>query len=134
MDINKIQGVLTEEGFRPDIDEDGDLIFKYEGNVFFIELDEDDDSFVKLVLPNFWEIESEAEREAACKAALDATAQIKVAKVFPIENQMFSSAELFLPSEESLVPVLSRLLEVVNGAAGLFAETMRDEYMDDADG
>jgi len=34
---NTYFGLLSKEGFRPEIDSDGDVQFKYEGNTFYIE-------------------------------------------------------------------------------------------------
>ncbi|WP_320172386.1 hypothetical protein [Maridesulfovibrio sp.] len=127
MNIDKIKNVLAEEGFRPEVDEDGDLLFKYEGSTYFIDTEDDDKYFIKIVLPNFWEIESEEERNLASKVALETTASVKAAKVFPVNDDMWAAVEFFLPNEEALAPILSRLLDVVSGTAGMFAEGMQAE-------
>ncbi|MFH2123992.1 MAG: hypothetical protein ABIJ50_10985 [Pseudomonadota bacterium] len=126
MKPEKIQEFLEEEGFRPKIDDDGDIMFKYEGKTYIIQFDEDDALFIRLMLPNFWELDSDSEKAQATKISLEITRQVKVAKVFSVEDRMWSSAELFLPNEESIKPIFNKIMAVVSGAAVLFARKMHD--------
>ena len=82
---------LKDEGYRPALDDDGDIYFKKEGKTYLIILDEDDPTFFRLVFPNFWEIESDEERERVVHAASAATAATKVTKVFPVEDNVWAS-------------------------------------------
>jgi hypothetical protein len=41
---------LAEEGYRPRLDPDGDVVFKVEGGIYYILLDEDE-AFFRLVYP-----------------------------------------------------------------------------------
>jgi len=122
----KIKDFLEEEGFRPKFDDDGDIIFKYEGKTFIIEFDDSDEHYLRLMLPNFWELESDYEKNQAIQVALEITKKIKVAKVFSVENCIWSSAELFLPNEDSVKPIFSKIIGVVSTAATLFANRMND--------
>ncbi|MCL6595365.1 MAG: hypothetical protein K6V73_04045, partial [Firmicutes bacterium] len=49
---------LAEEGYRPRLDADGDVVFKVEGGAYYILLDEDEE-FFRLIYPNFWPLETE---------------------------------------------------------------------------
>lgn len=122
----KIKDFLEEEGFRPKFDDDGDIIFKYEGKTFIIEFDASDEHYLRLMLPNFWELESDYEKNQAIKIALDITKTIKVAKVFSVEDCIWSSAEIFLPNEESIKPIFNKIIGAVSAAAALFANRMND--------
>lgn len=92
---------LTEEGYAPKIDDDGDVRFKYEGRYYFIAVDENDEEFFQLVFPNFWTIESDAERDKVAKAAIQATAKTKVAKVFPVNDNTWALIEMFCSPHRS---------------------------------
>ena len=116
---------LDQEGFRPTIDEDGDLMFKVEGKTYFVFVDGTDTQFFRLVFPSFWSIENEEERAKAYVAAHDATAQTKVAKVFVVKNDTWASLELFCDPPETVRTVLTRGLSAVQSAVDTFARIMR---------
>lgn len=49
MNRNELLDFLTEEGFRPEQpDEDGRIVFKYQGSTLFINTDDDDPDYVQL--------------------------------------------------------------------------------------
>jgi hypothetical protein len=116
---------LRENGYRPWVDGDGDVVFKYEGKTFLIFVDEDDLSFFRLVFPNFWPIEDEAERVRAWQAATEATASTKVAKVFLVEDDVWASAELFVGEPSDFEAVFSRCVDAVVAGVNTFATHMR---------
>ena len=41
---------LLEEGYRPEVDQDGDVVFKREGRTYFIAVNAEDPGFFQLVL------------------------------------------------------------------------------------
>ena len=122
--VELCRNLLLDEGYRAAIDDDGDLIFKSEGRSFFIILD-DDEVFFRIVMPNIWQLESAGERANAVRAAHDVVKELKVAKVFCVENNVWCSAELFFGEVNHLKPVLNRLILVVNQAATRFARKMQ---------
>lgn len=127
MKIETIKRVVDEEGFRPQIDSDGDVVFKYEGASYFIDVDENDEQFVRIAFPNFWKIESKEEHARAVECAHDATKTIKVAKIFVVGDNVWGTIELFVADDESFGPVFMRSLSALRGAAHAFADAMRSE-------
>lgn len=135
MDINKFKEYLLEQGYRPTLDEDGDLVFRNEGKYFFISIDSDDDKFIRLVAPNIWEIESEHELQQAFIQANRATCSLKSAKVFVLKNQknVWATIEMFVPDEQAFIAVFPRCLEVVARAVSRFQADMRSATTADAE-
>jgi len=125
MDINKIKSQLEEEGFRPTIDSDGDVVFKFEGGVYFIAVDENDEMYVRIAFPNFWKVESKDEEKKGIRCAHDATKRVKGAKIFLSQDDFWGTVELFLPSENDLNRVLVRSLEAIQGAVRVFVNGMK---------
>ena len=121
-------GVLAGEGYAPELDADGDVRFKHEGKSYFIEVREDDPFFFRVVLPNFWEIESEEEHVRAIRAANAVTGDIPVAKVFGLRGNTWCAVEMFLPGQESFAPVLGRCLLVIQQAVNHFTVLMRESF------
>lgn len=116
---------LAAEGYRPELDDDGDVRFRHEGSSYFIEVREDDPMFFRVVMPNFWDIESPKERARIIEAANITCSDVKVAKVFIVRNDTWCAVELFLPSQEHFVPILQRCLLAIRAAVNTFTEHMR---------
>jgi hypothetical protein len=116
---------LTIEGYRPELDDDGDVRFRHEGSSYFIEVREDDPMFFRVVMPNFWDIESPGERTRIIEAANATCADIKTAKVFLVRNDTWCAVELFLPDQEHFGSVLQRCLLAIRTAVNTFSEHMR---------
>ena len=117
---------LAEEGFRPKIDDDGDIVFKAEGRTLYIRMYPDDPEYLQLVLPNFWKIESEEEHLCATIAANHSTRVTKVAKVFVTKNNTCASIEVFLPVPELFAKILNRSVAALRNGAEHFVEKMRE--------
>lgn len=124
---------LRAEGYLPEIDEDGDVIFRDGQRVYLILIDEKDEEFFRLVFPNFWSIETEEERARVEKAALHATAMTKVAKVFPVRNNVWATIEMFVSPIEGFKPVFDRSMRALNVAVHSFVEKMREEPEEEDD-
>jgi hypothetical protein len=117
---------LAEEGYRPKLDEDGDVVFKSEGRTLYIRMYPDDTEYMQLVLPNFWKIESEEERELALIAANHATRVTKVTKVFVTKANTCASIEMFLPEPALFAKILNRSVAALRNGAEHFAEKMQE--------
>ncbi|HEX2494595.1 MAG TPA: hypothetical protein VHK24_12530 [Steroidobacter sp.] len=117
---------LTEEGYRPEIDEDGDVRFKREGRTYFIYTTEQDAQYFSVVLPNIWAIESEEERSQVLAAADAANAKAKVAKVFTVDDDVWVSIELFVARPEDFKGVFDLAMHGLEYGATEFVGSMRD--------
>lgn len=124
MILKKLKEILEVEGFRPKLDKEGDLIFKYEGQTYFLDATERDEQFLRVVLPNFWTLESDDETKKALELSVELTKKLKVVKVYPVKNRMWTSVELLLPNEEAFADVLDRTLFMLSVAAVEFREEM----------
>ena len=115
---------LMTEGYRPTVDEDGDVVFKSEGATFLIILDEKDSEFFRLAAPNFWSIEDEEEREQVKAACLEVTKAIKVAKVFPVRDNTWATIEMFVSPIQSVQDVFGKCLRGLHHAMNAFRKEM----------
>lgn len=115
---------LTEEGYSPKIDSDGDITFKREGMTFCIFAAENDKEFFRLALPNFWPIESEDERRKVVAAANAATGSVKVGKVFMIGDNVWATVELLVDPIENFGKVFNRSLSIITACLQRFREGM----------
>lgn len=79
---------LTGEGYRPEVDSDGDVSFKREGLTYYIIVTETDAEFFEMALPNIHSVTSESEREKAYLAADYSNAKSKVSKVYLVGDDV----------------------------------------------
>ena len=118
---------LTEEGYRPRIDDDGDLIFKCEGTLYALCFDEDDENYLRLLCPNFWPFDDAAEKAKAVRAANDVNTAVKVAKILCIGDNTTCTAELLFDDLADARPVFNRMKSVIGTAMNRFVSKMREE-------
>lgn len=116
---------LTAEGYRPEIDSDGDIEFKHEGKVCYIIIDESDPQFFRLVMPNVWPIESEEERQKVLVATDYSNAKTKVAKAYIYNDNVWICVELFVAKPEDFKGTFSRSVGALQEGLGFFVEKMR---------
>ncbi|MCS6772823.1 MAG: hypothetical protein RMM31_05300 [Anaerolineae bacterium] len=117
---------LTEEGYQPTVDADGDVVFKHEGLTYYIDIDTNDESFFRLVCPNFWSIDSPEELLRALLAANYVTRKMKVAKVY-VHNDgkdVSASIEIFLAQPEHFKAVFRRSLSALQSSISNFRSRM----------
>lgn len=118
---------LEDEGYKPEIDDDGDVRFKREGKTYFINVDADDAICFRLVLANIWPIESEEERQEVRVAMDHCNAQAKVAKAYMVRDDVWVAIETFVSKPEDFKAIFSRSLSALDYGVGLFANRMREE-------
>jgi hypothetical protein len=118
---------LEQEGYHPTIDSDGDVMFKSEGRTYYIDIDEKDPSYFRIMYPNFWSIENTAELTRALLAANYASMISKVAKVYVRSDGKDVSAgiELFFERPEQFKPIFNRAMSALRNGVNNYAEKMK---------
>ncbi len=116
---------LTEQGFRPRADEEGDIHFLYEGRHHFI-MEAQEETYFHLLFPNFFPLANKAEIEQAALAASAASRVTKVAKVYlnPALDNVCASVELLVASPTDVHGQFLRCLGILATATGKFLEEM----------
>lgn len=116
---------LAAEGFRPEVDEEGDIRFRHEGRTLFLFRDEKDSDYFRIALPGAWECES-AEEEARALAAVNAVNRdLKTVKCVLVDGVVWITVEQFYDRPEAFRPVFPRLLDVIGSAKWQLRERMR---------
>lgn len=116
-------------GFRPRIDDDGDVAFRMEGRSLMVMADEDDRGFFRALMPYFWRIDSAEELTRARQVALQLTSEYKAVKVFVLDDysNVSASVELFFDEPAGVLPVLERCLVGLLAASREFGARMRGD-------
>ncbi len=115
---------LREEGYVPKLDSDGDVSFKYEGMTCCALAQEQDREYFRVVIPNFWPIESEDERIRAIAAAGKVTAGLKVGKVLIVGDNVWASVEMLIDPIELFRNVFARVMRILMACIQQFRDEM----------
>jgi hypothetical protein len=118
--------ILADEGFRPEVDGDGDIHFKYEGGHYFVTRN-CDDGFFYILYPGFWAIDDAEELERAVMAASKATRVTKAGKVFIDDDlkDVSATAEMLIVNPADVQKLLTRSLRCIRSAVESFKREMR---------
>lgn len=112
----KVKNFLTTEGYKPTIDDDGDIKFKKEGEEFWVILEDDDDGYYMIFMTSSLDCES-ANKQATRKAINRVTHEYKVGKCYLDENR--SSVEIhvetFLTSLDAFSKYFERYCDILTG-------------------
>jgi hypothetical protein len=119
-------GFLTDEGYKPEIDSDGDVRFKYEGKTYFIQVTEADPEFFRLVLANIWSIDSETERAQVMTALDYSNARSKVTKAHSVKDNVWVCVELFVADPADFKGVFKRSLSALQNGVANFVTKIRE--------
>ena len=104
---------LAEEGFQPEIDEDGDISFLAGEISLSLILDEEDKDFFSLVCA--FEVDDMDQLELFYSAASEASREYRIAKAYigEIEDECLATPELFRSNLRRYVELLLDMQESV---------------------
>ena len=111
---NMYMDFLSDEGIEGWVDSDGDVQFEYDDRNYFIEVNEDDNEFFRVVLFNIWPIESNSESVEAAFACNEVNTQMKVTKAYITNDNVWIACELFVGRPDQFKPVFTRCLKVID--------------------
>jgi hypothetical protein len=120
----RVLDALMDEGFRPDIDDDGDVAVKFQGQQLYIRCVEGDVTILRVF--GQWRLgdavtTDELTRLRACNAV---TARLSVAKATLADDVLVASAEHVVTQGTPLAMVVTTSLELVLTAVNLWHEAL----------
>ena len=118
---------LRGEGYRPEIDKDGDIVFKHERITFVLFANEDDEQYFKLMVPYFWELETPEETERAVRVMTRLNREYKAAKFCQTGDDVSLFVECFYEHPEQCKPVFARYVDLLAAAMREFKQLMLEE-------
>ena len=122
-----IMTTLEKMGYNPETDNEGDIMFRYQLKTVFVIIRDEDESYVSMVLPQFYEIEDDKEVIvlAVCNKM---TRDLKMAKVFidHTYKNVSSSCEFYYSSKKSLEQNFRNSLKIFGIIRTLFKEELAE--------
>jgi hypothetical protein len=118
---------LRQEGYRPELDNDNDIVFKHERITFVLFANEDDEAYFKLMIPFFWKLESAEETDRAIRFMNQLNTEYKAAKFCPTGDNVSVFAECFYDQPDQYKPVFARYVDLLATAMREFRQLMLEE-------
>lgn len=115
---------LNSQGFRCNLDEDGDAFFKYEGANMYVSVDKQDPLFLKIVMPSIYEVENNYVK--VLEAVNKVTAQIKVVKALLIQNRVHLVIEMFVDTTPEVDDFFERCCDILIASRREFAAALTE--------
>lgn len=112
--MDLVKEYLAEQGYRYDIDGDGDLHFKAEGVNLYCTDTGEDNQFFRIIMPNIYQLENN--REKVLEAANKITRDWKVLKAYLVEDRLWLSIEMFVDSTPDVGDFMGRCIKILLGA------------------
>ena len=107
------------------VDSDGDVQFEYNDRNYFIEVNENDNEFFRVVLFNLWPIESTSEHAQALDAVNAVNKEMKVVKAYVTDSDnVWIASEIFVGYPDNFKAIFSRMMNVMDDAVDTFVEKM----------
>jgi len=122
----KYVSFLSKKGYFSKIDGDGDVQFQHDGKTYFIEVNEYDTTFFRIVCPNIWSIDSESERAKVLHACDVVNKEGKVTKAYTTNDDVWIGTEVFCATTDDYEVYFDRCLKVLKSGIETFVEEMRE--------
>ena len=122
-----VVSVLQSLGFKPQIDDDGDIFVRYQMKTFYVMgTNSDDEDYLVVVFPQMYEV-NEGEETKVLATCNKITREIKLAKVYIDQTlkNVSASCEFYYNGEESLKTCLDKAIEILGMVRSTFIKTIR---------
>lgn len=109
-----VMAAIEDLGYKPQLDEDGDVVVRYQMKKIYFLTDSNEESYLTAILPQFIEVQ-EGEEMQTLVVCNKLTREIKLAKVYIDQTfkNVTASCEFFYTDEESLRLCVERTLDIL---------------------
>lgn len=114
---------LRTQGFCPEVDEHGSIIFKYQMVTFLFINNDEDNEFFQLTMPFIYDV-TDDNRDIVLEAVNKTNANMKVAKVCIIDESVWAFFEILLDQSPDVKDIIPRALNILMGARQTLYENL----------
>lgn len=114
MKSDLIKEWLSSEGYRYDVDNDGDIHFKYQGIHMFFTVDSRDEIYFRLIVPNIYQ--ENGDHAKVLEACNTICQEMKVVKAYVIRGSLWLAIEMFIDSSPEIGDFFERCCMLLHAA------------------
>ncbi|MCR5152985.1 MAG: hypothetical protein K6A98_07550 [Prevotella sp.] len=112
---DRIFSYIKGEGYRPEIDDDGDIMFKKEGDTYFVIVSADNSAPMYLSLTKIFTYSGSFTKNKI-KQCMQEINLYKMCKLVPLDESFEIRVEMFLNDAGSFTSIFEKALSVINQA------------------
>lgn len=113
MKADLISAWLFNEGYKHEIDQDGDIHFKYQGKNLYFQPD-DDQGYFRILMPNVYNVDGN--RMQVLEACNTISRKYKVAKAYISNDRVCMAIEIFVDSTPEVGDFFERACRILLSA------------------
>ncbi len=119
--------VLEKMGYSPEVDNDGDIMFRYQMKAIYVMIGDEEEPYISLMLPQFHEFE-EGQETLVLVTCNKMTRELKMAKVFIDQTfkNVSATCEFFYINEDALEQNLRHALQIIGVVRSVFRKDMSE--------
>lgn len=119
--------VLDKMGYKPELDDEGDIMFCYQMKTIFVFFGDENEHFISVMLPQFHEI-ADGEETLVLAVCNKITREMKLAKVYIDQTfkNVSASCEFFYSNKETLEQCLTYSLDFLGVVRSVFRKNMAE--------
>lgn len=113
--------ILEEMGYKPEVDNDGDIMLRFQMKSVFVLTGDEDEKYVSVMLPQFYEI-TDGEETLILATCNKMTRDLKIVKVYVDQTfkNVSATCEFFYSDDNSLKDNIDHSLEVLGVVRSIF--------------
>lgn len=123
----QVMAAIESLGYKPKIDEEGDVFVRYQMKNIYMMMNDNEEAYLAVLLPQFAEIE-EGEETLALATCNKMTRDAKFVKVFidSTFKNITASCEFYYTDDECLKTCIERALALLGMVRSYFYKTKED--------
>lgn len=94
---------------------------------FIIIVDENDEEYFRILLPNFWKKPKNIGQQKALTAAIDVARDVKLAKVFFIKDEAWGAIEGYCKSSNQFLEDFGKYTKILSGVRMVFSKKILEK-------
>lgn len=114
---------LKTQGFCPEVDEHGGIIFKYQMATFLFINNDEDEEFFQLAMPHIYQV-TDDNRDIVLEAANKTNTSMKVTKISVLGDSVWAFFEILLDQSPDVKDIIPRALNILMGARQTLYENL----------
>ena len=111
----RVLDFLKTQGFCPEVDEHGGIIFKYQMATFLFINNDEDEEFFQLAMPHIYQV-TDDNRDIVLEAANKTNTSMKVAKISVMDDSVWAFFEILLDQSPDVKDIIPRALNILMDA------------------
>ncbi|MBQ9177275.1 MAG: hypothetical protein IJ139_10490 [Bacteroidaceae bacterium] len=112
---DNILSYIKAEGFQPTIDDDGDIKFKRQGDVYFVIIGEKDTDPMYVTLTKYYSYGTSLTKTKVTLAATEIN-KYKMCKLYVLDDSFKLNMELYLKQSSAFTSIFYKLLDIMDSA------------------